>query len=179
FKTLHDVAVDLSGKYVYTLEIGNNHLIQKFSADGQFITKWSYEGFEGAKSYRDPHQIAIDSLGNVYLPDKDDSKVLKFDSSGKYIIKWGTDGTGDSQFKTPHGVAIDTENNVYVTDMDNFRVQKFDSNGSFITKWGSEGLGDGQFSKVTPGIDVDTKGYVYIVNKEGANVQNLATMVCL
>jgi DNA-binding beta-propeller fold protein YncE len=53
--------------------------------------------------------------------------VLKFDSSGNYIIKWGTDGTGDSQFKTPHGVAIDTENNVYVTDMDNFRVQKFDS----------------------------------------------------
>jgi DNA-binding beta-propeller fold protein YncE len=70
FKTLHDVAVDLSGKYVYTLELGNNHRIQKFSADGQFITKWSFEGFEGAKSYRDPHQIAIDSLGNVYLPDK-------------------------------------------------------------------------------------------------------------
>ena len=39
---------------------------------------------------------------------------------------------------------------------------------------GSEGLGDGQFSKVTPGIDVDTKGYVYIVNKEGANVQKFS-----
>ena len=68
---------------------------------------------------------------------------------------------------------------MFLTDLDNFRVQKFDSNGSFKTKWSSEGLGDGQFSKVTPGIDVDTKGYVYIVNKEGANVQNLATMVCL
>lgn len=97
---MHDVAVDLSGKYVYTLELGNNHRIQKFSADGQFITKRSFEGFEGAKSYRDPHQIAIDSLGNVFLPDKDDSKVLKFDSSSNYIIKWGTDGTGDSQFNT-------------------------------------------------------------------------------
>ena len=39
-------------------------------------------------------------------------KVLKFDSSGNYIIKWGSDGTEDSQIKTPHGVAIDTENKV-------------------------------------------------------------------
>jgi tripartite motif-containing protein 71 len=34
--------------------------------------------------------------------------------------------------------------------------------------------GDGQFSKVTPGIDVDTKGYVYTVDNEGANVQKFS-----
>ena len=62
-------------------------------------------------------------------------------------------------------------NNVYVTDMDNHRIQKFDSDGNFITKWGSEGDGDGQFSIVTPGVDVDSSGYVYVIDKEGANVQ--------
>ena len=36
---------------------------------------------------------------------------------------------------------------------------------------GSQGSGNGQFSKVTPGIDVDTSGYVYVIDKEGANVQ--------
>ena len=55
--------------------------------------------------------------------------------------------------------------------MGNHRVQKFDSNGNFITKWGSEGVGDGQFSLVTPGVDVDSSGYVYVVDKEAANVQ--------
>jgi DNA-binding beta-propeller fold protein YncE len=68
-----------------------------------------------------PHQIAIDSLGNVYLPDKDGSTVLKFDGNGNFITKWGSNGTGDGQFKTPHGVAIDPKNKVFVTDMDMFK----------------------------------------------------------
>jgi tripartite motif-containing protein 71 len=40
-----------------------------------------------------------------------------------------------------------------------------------LLKWGSQGSENGQFSKVTPGIDVDTSGYVYVIDKEGANVQ--------
>ena len=43
FKTLHDVTVDPSGKFVYTLELGNYHRIQKFTADGEFISRWAYE----------------------------------------------------------------------------------------------------------------------------------------
>jgi len=155
FKGLHDVAIDPSGKFIYTLELGNNHRIQKFTSTGEFITKWTYENSGGVESYRDHHQIAIDSTGNLYLPDKGDSKVLKFDSNGNFITKWGSGGKGNSQFKTPHGAAIDSKDNVYVTDMDNFRIQKFDGNGKFIAMWGSEGSGEGQFSRVTPGIDID------------------------
>ena len=102
--------------------------------------------------------------------------MLKFDSNGKLVTKWGSEGAGNGQFKTPHGVAIDSKNNIYITDMDNFRVQKFDSKGNFITKWGGEGLGDGQFSKVTPGIDVDySSDYVYVIDKENALVQKFTT----
>jgi DNA-binding beta-propeller fold protein YncE len=111
FEGLHDVTIDPTGKFVYTLELGNNHRVQKFTADGQFISWWAYEETGGEKSYKDPHQLAIDSSGNVYLPDKGGAKVLKFDSNGKFITKWGSEGTGNSQFKTPHGVAIDAGNN--------------------------------------------------------------------
>ena len=68
-------------------------------------------------------------------------------------------------------MAIGPASTVYVTDMENHRIQKFDSNGTFITKWGSEGDGDGQFSSVTPGLDVDSSGYLYVIDKEVANVQ--------
>ena len=117
----------------------------------------------GRNPIKNPHQIAIDSLGNVYLPDKDGSTVLKFDSNGNFITRWGSNGTGDGQFNTPHGVAIDPQNNVFVTDMDNSRVQEFNSDGVFLLKWGSQGSDNGQFSKVTPGIDVDSSGYVYVI----------------
>lgn len=175
FTYLHDVAVSPSGEFVYTIELGNQHRIQKFTSDGQFVTKWSYENTGGPESYSDPHQIAIDSAGNVYTPDAAGDKVIKFDGNGKFIRTWGVDGTGKGKFSKPHGVAVDSTDNIYITDMRNSRIQKFDSNGSFITMWGTEGENEGQFTKVIPGIDV---GYsnddVYVVDKDGANVQKFS-----
>jgi DNA-binding beta-propeller fold protein YncE len=69
--------------------------------------------------------------------------IKKFDSNGKFITSWGTEGTGDGQFLHAHGIAIDSSGNVYVVDSQNERIQKFDSNGNFITKWGTEGYADG------------------------------------
>ena len=170
FKTLHDVAVDPLGKYVYTIEI-DNYRVQQFTSDGKFVAKWGYEKTGGHGALRNPHQVAVDSTGNHYLPDKDGSEVLKFDSVGSIIQKYGSNGTGNGEFKTPHGIAVDSMDNVYVTDMDNYRIQKFDSDGNFITKWGSKGDQDGQFSNVTPGIDVDPNGEVYVIDKVRANIQ--------
>ena len=175
FKILHDVAVSPSGEFVYTIELGNHHRIQKFTSDGRFITKWTYENIGGPESYSDPHQIAIDSLGNVYLPDAAGNKVIKFDGNGKFITNWGIKGTTEGQFHKPHGVAIDSADNIYITDMLNSRIQKFDSNGNFITTWGTEGTNQGQFTEVIPGIDTDySNDDVYVVDKEGANVQKFS-----
>ena len=74
-------------------------------------------------------------------------RIQKFDSSGNFLTKWGSVGTGDGQFGSyPRGVAVESSNNVYVSDPGNYRIQKFDSSGNFLTKWGSVGTGDGQFS---------------------------------
>jgi DNA-binding beta-propeller fold protein YncE len=176
FSDLHDVAVSPSGKYVYTIELGNQFRIQKFTSEGQFITKWSYENNGGIESYKQPHQIAVDSAGNVFVPDAASAKVIKFDGNGKFITKWGTNGSGNGQFSKPHGVAVDSKDNVYVTDMRNSRVQKFDNNGNFITMWGKEGTDQGQFTQVIPGIDVDySNNYVFVVDKEGADVQKFTS----
>jgi tripartite motif-containing protein 71 len=55
--------------------------------------------------------------------------------------------------------------------MYNSRVQEYNSDGVFLLKWGTEESKTGQFSKVTPGIDIDSSGYVYVTDKDGANVQ--------
>ena len=81
--------------------------------------------------------VAVDSSGNVYVADTNNNRIQKFDSSGTFITKWGSSGTGDGQFEYPTGIAVDSSGNVYVADTDNHRIQKFDSNGTFLTKWGS------------------------------------------
>jgi tripartite motif-containing protein 71 len=90
--------------------------------------------------------------------------VQKFDSEGKFISKWGSDGAGRGQFSNRlEDINIDSSDNLYVVDYGNNRVSKFDSNGSFITMWGSKGTGEGQFDRPW-GISFDSAGDAYVTS---------------
>jgi hypothetical protein len=52
-------------------------------------------------------------------------RVLKFDSEGKFITKWGSFGKGDGQFQDPEHLAVDSEGNVYISDRKRDDIQKF------------------------------------------------------
>ena len=54
----------------------------------------------------------------VYVVDRLNYRIQKFDSSGNFLLKWGEEGTGDSQFVSPYGVAVDAAGNVFVTDVE-------------------------------------------------------------
>ena len=117
-----------------------------------------------------PYSIAIDSAGNVYVADTWNNRIQKFNATGSFITKWGSEGSANGQFYIPEGVAVDNEGNVYVADSFNNRIQKFDSTGSFITKWGSYGTEDGQFEQPY-GVDVDSAGNVYVTDAQNHRVQ--------
>ena len=68
-----------------------------------------------------------------------------FNNSGKFLLKWGSQGKENGQLDSPHDIAIDDKGSVYVVEQGNFRVQVFSSQGKFITKWGSAGSNDYQF----------------------------------
>ncbi|MFY3739840.1 MAG: sugar lactone lactonase YvrE [Candidatus Nitrosomirales archaeon] len=150
----YGIAID-SRDNLYVAD-SNNHRIQKFDKNGNFITKWgSYGTGDGEFNY--PSAIAIDSSGKVYVGDSLNDRIQKFDKNGNFITKWGSycylasgDGCidpddqgplvlGDSQFGDTNdlGVAVDSRDKVYVSDPQNNRIEKFDKNGNFITKWGS------------------------------------------
>ncbi len=135
----------------------------------QFVTKWGSLGnFNG--QFRYPTDVAVDSSANVYVADKNNHRIQKFNSNGGFITKWGSSGSGDGQFSYPHGVAVDSSANVYVTDYNNNRIQKFNSSGGFITKWGSSGSGDGQFSH-PENVVVDSSGNVYVADTFNNRIQ--------
>jgi len=169
FRTPFGVAVDGGGS-VYVSDSGNFR-IQKFSTNGEFITKWGEIG--GAQG------IAVDSSGNAYVTVWGLYRVFKFNSNGEFITKWGPAGTGDAEFKFPYlsdwdeiarGIAVDENGNVYVADAGNHRIQKFASDGQFITKWGSYGKDPGQFDFPSE-IAVDKNGYVYVVDSNNDRIQ--------
>ena len=51
--------------------------------------------------FRLPGAVALDSSGNIYVVDTWNHRIQKFDSSGTFLAKWGSYGTGDGQFYRP------------------------------------------------------------------------------
>jgi streptogramin lyase len=147
----------------------DNEILSQNIIEYRFIRSMLQENIVSDDSYSSYYYgIDIDSLGNVYVTD--DYSILKFDSNGNFITKWGSEGSEDGQFSYPNGIAIDSQDNVYVTDLDNHNIQKFDSNGNFITKWGNNGTGDGQFLE-PENIAVDSSDNVYVADIWNHNIQ--------
>ncbi len=170
------IAVD-SLDNVYVGDVVNRR-IQKFTSEGEFITKWGTLGSgDGEFGHFGPYGIAVDSVGNVYAADQGNYRIQKFSSDGEFITKWGTLGSGDGEFGAtstygygPLGIAVDALGNVYVSDTGNNRIQKFTSNGEFIIKWGAPGSGEGELNFPRE-IAVDTSGNVYVVEQFNHRIQ--------
>ena len=121
----------------------------------------------GPGQFDGPGGLAFDSKGNMYVTDRNNHRVQKFDSEGQFLIEWGSEGSGEGQFLNPVFIAIDSNDNVYVGERDsypNYDVQKFTSEGKFISKlspeeWVYEENKDFNWHA---GIGIDENDYVYI-----------------
>ena len=180
FNTPVGIAVGGEGD-LYVVDRGN-HRIQKFSSSGTFMTKWGSKGF-GNGTFDYPIGIAVDGDGNVYVAERNvamldngSNRIQKFSSSGAFITKWGSKGSGDGEFDFWRSacIAIDDAGNVYVSDTHNSRIQKFSSSGDFITKWGSYGSGDGEFRRPW-GITIDGVGNVYVTDLDNNRIQKFSS----
>jgi hypothetical protein len=87
---------------------GSNARIVKFSADGKFLKAWGKEG-TGPGEFNNPHSLAMDSKGRLFVADRGNNRVQIFDQDGKFLEDW-------RQFGRPSGVFIDKHDVLYVAD---------------------------------------------------------------
>jgi streptogramin lyase len=187
FDAAYGVAVDIAGN-VYVAD-SSNHRIQKFNADGAFLRTWGWGVTDGSSTFQvctarcgkgisgsgngqfdSPAGVAVDASGNVYVADRINDRIQKFDYDGAYLDQWGSFGDLNGQFNYPVGVAVDASGYVYVSEYEGHRIQKFDSSGSYQTKWGSFGRLDGELDHPA-GIAVDGTGRVYVVDVYPCRIQ--------
>lgn len=94
---------------------GNNRVL-KFDKTGKFIMEWGKLG-TGPGEFDQPHALAFDSRGRLFVGDRNNNRIQIFDQNGKYITEW-------KQFSRPSGVFIDKQDVLYVADSESESVSQ-------------------------------------------------------
>ncbi len=115
-----DVVVDADG-FVYVTEShqkqGNQAAVGKYGPDGKFI-KLLARGPVGGNlpgQLDEPHSIAIDIRGRLFVSDRSNNRIQIWDREGNFIQEW-------RQFSRPSGIYITADDRIYVFDSESFGV---------------------------------------------------------
>jgi DNA-binding beta-propeller fold protein YncE len=149
--------------------IGEGHgqgpdLVLKLDKTGKLIKSWGGAG-TGPGQFDQPHSLAMDSKGLLYVADRNNNRVQVFDQDGKFIRQY-------YQFGRPSGVFIDKKDNLYVADSESQAVSRNHLGWKNGMRMGS--LKDGKVVAFIPdpanppmgtsaaeGVAVDSKGNIY------------------
>jgi DNA-binding beta-propeller fold protein YncE len=141
-----------------------NNVIFKFDRSGKFIKEWGKLG-TGPGEFDQPHALAFDSKGRLYVGDRNNNRIQVFDQDGNYISEM-------REFSRPSGLFIDKNDTLYCSDSESESVSKNHYGWKRGIRIGS--LKDGKVIAFIPdpvdkatgtssaeGITVDAAGNIY------------------
>src|SRR6202522_4270858 len=191
----HGVAVDTIGN-IYIADEYNNRIRKVTGATGIISTVAG--GGTGCTGQTDsvgdgcpatsaelnyPEGVAVDSAGNIYIADQQNSRIRKVTASTGIISTVAGNGTagysGDgglatsAELRNPRGVTVDASGNIYIADSGNSCIREvIVSTGGISTVAGNGTVGysgDGGLSPSAElyspdGLAVDSAGNIYIAD---------------
>lgn len=91
-----------------------NARVLKFAPDGRFLKAFGTKG-SGRGGMDQPHALAMDSRGRLFVGDRSNNRILIMDQEGNLLAEW-------EQFSRPSGIFIDRNDVIYVADSESGSV---------------------------------------------------------
>jgi DNA-binding beta-propeller fold protein YncE len=124
---------------------GSTARVLKFSKDGRLIRTWGTFG-HGPDDLDQPHALAMDSRGRLFVGDRGNNRIKIFDQDGTLLDTW-------YQFSRPSGIYIDAHDTIYVADSESGSVAKERTGWKRGIRVGSARDGSG--------VAADSRGVIY------------------
>ncbi|HUA23411.1 MAG TPA: NHL repeat-containing protein, partial [Steroidobacteraceae bacterium] len=189
------VARDSSGN-LYVADSTNN-VIRKVTSAG-VVTTFAGTGTQGSANgnaltqaeFNGPSGVVVDSAGNVYVVDENNSEIRLINTSGVVSTFAGSttighaDGTGTSaSFTAPEGIAMDSSGNLWVTDSGNNEIREITTPGavvttvagSYLTTGHANGNGTAASFNEPIGIAVDSSGNLYVADHNNNEIRKITS----
>ena len=90
FCSTTDIAFAADG-HLFIADGYRNARILEYSGDGKKLREWGTAG-TGPGQFRLPHSIQIDERNVLYVADRENGRVQRFDRNGKYLGEWSQYG---------------------------------------------------------------------------------------
>jgi DNA-binding beta-propeller fold protein YncE len=82
----------------------------------------------GKGQFDNPHGIAVDTVGNIFVADAGNGRIQKFSPNGTFVTSIAS--------TDPNGIGVDRAGNIYVAEIGSkHRIQKLGPDGTFIAEW--------------------------------------------
>lgn len=167
------IGVDQQG-YVYVDNFTrHNQYIQRFDNEGNLINEWGDHGSEPGqfigRGTTGPEDLAIDLEGHIYVVDRVNQRIQKFDPEGNTLAVFGgeSSSSGNVVLSNPIGLSIDSQGNMYV--LDDYFLQKLDPDGNVIARWSNA---EGTALDGARLVSVDAHGDLYVIARVTATAAN-------
>jgi len=118
-----------NGIDVYVADYGN-HRIVRFDRSLNFVSSLSTRENENPQeSFGYPTDVAVSRLGELYICDSENSRILKIDRQNNVAGSFGGFGAGKGRLMAPSQIEVSPQDVIYVVD--GTRIVMFDLFGNF------------------------------------------------
>ncbi|XP_019628363.1 PREDICTED: uncharacterized protein LOC109472938 [Branchiostoma belcheri] len=121
------IAVDMRNNNILVTDADRGE-VEVFRPDGSLVRRFGHPQGE----MRTPLYITVDGEGNILVSHWNTDSVYMYDESGKFMLKFGGEGSGKGQLQSPRGICTDSSGHIIVADRGNERVQMFTRHGEYV-----------------------------------------------